>query len=273
MRLTPTYMFAKFTDLCNSRCVTCNIWQLPGTTLTVEDIERLDRFVDPVNLKEIYFTGGEPLLPDNAADIAIALHRWKPGVAITGATNALRPDLYLPKVAKIKAAGVWLNIMVSLNGLPATHDWSRGVPGNYDRAMEMAAGLKELGALCSFNLLEFPGVTTEADRLHVAAVAEYYGSWVSSSPILRHMPWFNEPDDGATIPLFECHAMEVICLHPDGEITACQEPRPDLRLGNLRDDCLDEAIVRRATEIIQRKECQPCGCCTGAYSLGIRCVT
>lgn len=267
-------MFWKFTNWCNSRCVTCDIWNGEPTTLDIETASRIDRFVDPVNVKEIYFTGGEPFLPENCVDHAIMLSKWKPGVALTGASNSLDPELYLPRIAKIAEAGVWLNVMVSLNGRPETHDWSRGCPGNYNAALRFAEGLKLLGVLCTFNLLEFPGVTTQADRDHVKAVADRFGVFMSLSPILRHMPWFNQPDDGATIPIFNCHAIRgVICVHPNGDITACQEPRPALELANLKDEGLDEAHVNDALAIIDSKGCQPCGCCTVAYTRGLRCVT
>jgi MoaA/NifB/PqqE/SkfB family radical SAM enzyme len=278
-RLSPTYFFLKYTDYCNSHCITCQLWQAPPLTLSVETVRRIGRHLDPKNALEVYFTGGEPLLPDNAVEVAIAVNDWKPGIAITGATNALRPDLYLPKVKAMKDAGLWVNFMPSLNGLPEYHDFTRGSPGNYAKAIEMIEGLKELGALISINLLEMPSHkdyigTTDADREHVQAIARRYGTEMWRSNITRNNPWFGVADDGATIPRFHCHAGdEVICIHPNGDITACQEPRPELVFGNLKDDCLNPDVIQRIQRDIKAGACQPCGCCTAAFTRGIRCAT
>lgn len=279
MPLAPKYFFLKYTDLCNSHCRTCQLWQSDGTTLSLADLRRIGKHIDPANLLEVYFTGGEPFLPVNAVEMATFLHEWKPSVAVTGATNALRPDLYLPKVAQMKKNGVWINVLVSLNGLPEWHDYTRGCPGNYDRAIEMIKGLHDLGCLLSINLLEVPAAatergTTEADRQHVREIANQYGVEMWKSGILRNMPWFGVPDDGATIPAFNCHAgTEAICIHANGDITACQEPRQSLRFGNLRDECIPEKTVERIQREIKERRCQPCGCCTGAFTLGLRCAT
>jgi MoaA/NifB/PqqE/SkfB family radical SAM enzyme len=207
--------------------------------------------------------------------VAVALDRFHPGVAVTAATNSMYPLLYLKRVAAMQAAGVRIKIIVSLNGPAERHDRTRGVPGNYDRAVEMLDGLRDLGALLAVNLLEIPGETTDADREHCLAVAESYGVRLWHSPILRKMPWFGVPDDGAMVPLIEnCRGGgEVLVILPNGDITACQEPKAQLRFGNLRDECLDPAAVARVQGLVKTRACQPCGCCTPAFSEGLRCAT
>jgi MoaA/NifB/PqqE/SkfB family radical SAM enzyme len=275
MRLTPSYFFLNYTTLCHSRCTTCRLWAGPEVTLPVEQLQRIGRFFDPQKVREVYFTGGEPLLPGSAVEMAVALERWCPGVTVTGATNSMYPILYLRRVAAMQAAGVRIKIIVSLNGPPATHDRTRGILGNYERVLEMAAGLKELRALLAVNLLEIPGETTGDDRGHVLAVARRYRVPLWHSPILRKMPWFGVADDGATVPeIANCRGGgEVLVILPNGDITACQEPKPQLRLGNLGDEALDPSIVTRVQETVRNKKCQPCGCCTPAFSHGIRCAT
>lgn len=279
MRLSPSYFFLNYTTECNSRCTTCDTWRSPRVTIPLENIRRMDRFLNPERLREIYFTGGEPLLPESCVDIAVELSRWCPGVALTGATNALEPELYMARVKAMQDAGVWINLMISLNGTPETHDRTRGVPGNYAKAMEFARGLQECGAFLGFNYLEIPEgrdlpPTTHEDIAHLRKVCADFGTQLWQSPIYRKSSWFGMEDDGIKMPRFSCHGCrEVLAIRPNGDITACQEPRDDLILGNLRDEGLDAEHVQKIQRKIDAGGCQPCGCCTTAFSDGIRCVT
>ena len=275
MKLSPHYLFLQYTTLCSSRCMSCHLWATPNpVTLPVEVVERIPRFFDPTPLMEIYVTGGEPFLPDNCVDVYLALNRWKPGIALTSATNGLRPDIYLPKVRAIREAGGNLRVICSLNGRPETHDKTRGVPGNYQKTIEMAEGLAEMGALATVNLLHVPGVTQQADIDHATQVAARWGKPLFHSLMLRHMPWFGEEDDGATIPPFDCHSGDVLVILHTGEIVACQEPRPQLVYGNLRDEHeIAPETAARIQQTVRTRGCQPCGCCTVAFTHGARCMT
>jgi MoaA/NifB/PqqE/SkfB family radical SAM enzyme len=273
VKLAPHYIFVQYTTLCNSRCTTCHNWNLPPQTLSADDAGRIGRFVDPERLREIYFTGGEPFLPTNCVEVALALHQWCPAAVFTSATNGLAPDLYLPRIRAIRDAGVDLRVIVSLNGRPETHNLTRGTPNGYTKCREMIDGLVDIGAFVTVNILHIPGVTTPADIEHAGHVASLYGKPLFHSLWTRRMEWFGQKDDGATIPPFDCHAGDIICVRPNGDITACQEPRPRLIFGNLRDVQLDDAKVTRVMDDIHSRACQPCGCCTTAFTHGRRCLT
>lgn len=271
MRLAPSYFFLQFSSLCNSRCTTCHLWTLEPETLPVELVDRLGRFLDPVNTRSVYLTGGEPLLPPTCVEIAKSVDHWKPGVALISSTNGIAPDLYLPRVREMLDAGLHIRFQVSLNGLPATHDKSRGTPGNYANAVKTASGLKELNALASLNLLFIPGETQTADLNHVVTLARDFGVPCWSSPILRHNPWFGEADDGATVPVIQnCRGgTDALAIRYNGDITACQEPGDNLVFGNLHDDGLSPERVAFVQEYVKTRQCQPCGCCTNAFSEGM----
>jgi radical SAM protein with 4Fe4S-binding SPASM domain len=273
MKLSPAYFFLQFTSVCNSRCVSCHLWKSEPVTLSVETFKRVDRFFDPSRLMSVYFTGGEPLLAPHCVEMALAINEWKPGVCIPMATNSLCPELYLPRIKAMKDAGLRVRAYVSLNGPPDIHDASRGVPGNYEKTIQMAEGLKDIDALQALNILFIPGVTTGSHVAHCQEIARRLGTYCSSSPILRHSPWFGQEDDGATVPLFNCHAGDVLAIRPNGDITACQEPRPQLIFGNLNDEELDAAKAERIMETIHARGCQPCGCCTNAFTHGAICMT
>jgi MoaA/NifB/PqqE/SkfB family radical SAM enzyme len=275
MKLSPHYMLLNYTTECNSRCTTCATWAGPQFTLPVDVFKRIGRFVSPMNLKEVYFTGGEALLPDNCVEMAVAVTEWCPWVILAGATNSLEPDLYYDRVKAMQEHGCTLRIFVSLNGPPELHDRTRGVPGAHQKALEMADGLRQLGALLAFNQLILPDVTTEADIAYVKQLCSVYGCRYADSPVMRRMEWFGQSDDGQKVPIFDgCHGgTGVICIRPNGDITACQEPRSYLVFGNLRDEALDERLALDIQATVAEKRCQPCGCCTEAISKGIRCST
>lgn len=270
MRLTPSYFFFQFTSVCNSRCETCSMWKLPPETIPPEVVERMGLFIDPAGVRSVYLTGGEPLFVPSCVAVAEVLNRWKPGVSIISSTNGIAPDLYLPRVRAMLEAGVHIRFQVSLNGLPATHDRSRGIPGNHDSAVRMALGLKELGALASLNILFQEGMSG-ADLSHVSNLAASLGVPCWSSPILRHNGWFGEEDDGARVPVIQnCRGgTDAITIRYNGDITACQEDRDFLVFGNLRDDGLDQERVASVQEAVRQRWCQPCGCCTNAFSEGM----
>jgi MoaA/NifB/PqqE/SkfB family radical SAM enzyme len=116
-----------------------------------------------------------------------------------------------------------------------------------------------------------PHETSGEDLAHVVSLARELGVPCWSSPVLRHNPWFGEDDDGATVPLIEncLGGTVVLTIRFNGDITACQEPGEKLILGNLRDDGLDPTRVAAVQEFVRTRGCQPCGCCTNAFSHGM----
>ncbi len=132
---------------CNSRCETCNIWQIhrKKEELTLDEIRKFA--VKNNFFRWVRLTGGEPWLREDIIEIARAfkdnskdlylmtmavnslVNREK---VISGITQIL--DMKIPKVA----------ITVSLDGYRELHDKIRGIPGNYNRAIEMYKTLSEL---------------------------------------------------------------------------------------------------------------------------------
>ncbi len=131
---------------CQSRCITCNIWQMkPEKELTLSEIEafaKKNRF-----FKWIELTGGEPFLRDDLADIVKAFRdSSKDLYMVTLPTNSLCSierikstvrtmlDLKIPKLV----------ITVSLDGYKELHDRMRGIPNNFEKAIAVFKMLKEM---------------------------------------------------------------------------------------------------------------------------------
>ncbi|HEX5323723.1 MAG TPA: hypothetical protein VFW40_08050, partial [Capsulimonadaceae bacterium] len=109
---------------CQSRCLTCNIWQIkPKDELELWEIQEFTR-------KNPYFrwlqlTGGEPFLRKDIVDIAKAFFENSPGLyVVTIPTNALCERSYvISKVRAMLDMGIpKLAITISLDGYRELHD-------------------------------------------------------------------------------------------------------------------------------------------------------
>ncbi|MGI0100524.1 MAG: radical SAM protein [Candidatus Micrarchaeaceae archaeon] len=131
---------------CQSRCLTCNIWQMkPKGELTIEEIRE---FVSKnPYFKWVELTGGEPFLRSDIVDIARAFKEKSNGLYIlTMPTNSLCDhDLVIRRLREILALGIpRVAVTISLDGYRELHDKIRGIPGNYDKAIDTFKRLKEL---------------------------------------------------------------------------------------------------------------------------------
>ncbi len=131
---------------CNSRCLTCNIWQMkPKNELSIEEIRA---FAEKNNyFKWVELTGGEPFLRNDIVEIAKAFAKsMKSLYVLTMPTNSLlNHDVLLNRIEGIAKLGIpRFVITLSLDGYRELHDKIRGVPGNFDKVMAMASSLHEL---------------------------------------------------------------------------------------------------------------------------------
>ncbi len=159
------------TSLCNAKCGTCFYWQNLNQKgdLSLEELRQVSDTMPP--LKKLLLSGGEPTLRRDLVEV-VGLFVRRNGVrSVSMPTNGLIPDLLVRLTRGIldldPALGV--SIGLSIDGMGATHDEIRGVPGNYDKAIEslrrMLALREEAGArlsvnvtsvVCSRNLAEIP---------------------------------------------------------------------------------------------------------------------
>ncbi len=142
----PYKLTFSITYRCQSRCLTCNIWEMkPANELTLQEIQE---FAQNNNFfKWIEITGGEPFLRSDVVDIVRAFNEnCRDLYIVTMPTNSLcNASMVLSKIEEILELGIpKLSITVSLDGYRELHDKIRGIPGNFDRAMVIFKGLKEM---------------------------------------------------------------------------------------------------------------------------------
>lgn len=142
----PYKLNFSITYWCQSRCLTCNIWQMkPKGELTIDEIREFAK--RNTYFRWIELTGGEPFLRSDIVDIAKAFHENSKGLYIlTMPTNSLCDhDMVERKVRQILELGIpKIAITVSLDGYRELEDRIRGVKGNYDKAIDMFRRLQNL---------------------------------------------------------------------------------------------------------------------------------
>lgn len=120
---------------CNCRCVMCDIWRVGRTQeFGIEDLERQTIDIESLGVKQIVFSGGEPLMHSDL--FSLSDHVRARGISTTVLTAGLLLDENASSVARRTDA-----MIVSLDGPPRVHDQVRRVPGAFQR---LAAGIRAL---------------------------------------------------------------------------------------------------------------------------------
>ena len=152
MPVTLTY---SITNMCQSRCKTCNIWkvyidnpELKKNELKTDEIEKI--FQSMGHLFFFNISGGEPYLRKDLVEIVdLACEYLSPGVIHTP-TNALAPKLIekrtieILEVMKENKHMVPFTIKPSFDGIGGKHDEIRGVKGNFEKVLDTVTRLKEI---------------------------------------------------------------------------------------------------------------------------------
>jgi MoaA/NifB/PqqE/SkfB family radical SAM enzyme len=134
------------TSHCNATCDTCFYWDelnRPGD-LEWAEIAKLSQTMP--QLTDLWFSGGEPTLRRDLEAI-INLFVANNGVRhINLPTNGLKPARIFEIAGRCLESnpGLELHINIALDGLRDSHDAMRGVPGNFDKAIESARLLRQL---------------------------------------------------------------------------------------------------------------------------------
>ncbi|MFC1991767.1 radical SAM/SPASM domain-containing protein [Chloroflexota bacterium] len=159
---TPVDVSLKVTEKCNSRCVTCNVWQEQSDKpeLTFSELEEIFYQLKSVKIKNIGFYGGEALLRKDIGELLKKVKSIMPEARTQVTTNGL---LLKNKAAELIDAGIDM-VSVSLDGIGEVNDQIRGVPGYYEKAIE---GIKELKRLDTGNKVTInTGATLVSQNIH-----------------------------------------------------------------------------------------------------------
>ncbi len=152
----------ELTLACDLRCRHCGAMAgapRPDELTTLEALDLCGQF-PPLLVREVEFTGGEPLLRPDWPEIATRLHRL--GIAVRVLTNGLTLDA--ATVRRLVEAGV-AGVGVSLDGLRASHDSLRCRAGSFEaardglrRALRSGLPVSVVTTVHADNITDLPGM-------------------------------------------------------------------------------------------------------------------
>jgi MoaA/NifB/PqqE/SkfB family radical SAM enzyme len=171
--MRPINVTISTTFRCNSRCLTCNVYERPVDELTAEDWAKVFAALGR-SVRWFTFSGGEPFLRKDLAEIIESAWRSCRPSVVNIPTNGTYPERVIPAVERLTAAmpGTQLVINVSLDAVGDRNDTIRGLAGDWEKANETLRRLKALDrpnltvgihtVVSRHNVDEFPAI---ADRL------------------------------------------------------------------------------------------------------------
>lgn len=182
----PTYLCAKMTMRCNSRCAHCNIWQMPfdepelSTDEWLRVLDDLHRWLGGFRM---VFTGGEALLRDDMLEILC--HAVRLGIKVELLSNGILIDQAL--ASRLVSLGLE-QITISYDGITAeTHDRFRGDAGYHAATKGAIEFLVAERKKQHSDLNILLKTVISANNLHeltaIAAWAEEMGVMVQYQPI------------------------------------------------------------------------------------------
>jgi MoaA/NifB/PqqE/SkfB family radical SAM enzyme len=173
-RVDPLFYGVALTDRCNLRCAGCRIPDLGRPDLTWEALDALLRGAHARGFRELYFSGGEPML-------------WRDGTRTVedGIRLARRLGFYHVHLYTNGTSGLATSadlVWVSVDGLPETYNLRRG-----DHFAEVEAAIREPGHPPVAVLYVIDRATRDG--------AEPFLRWVRDSalPVIGVMFYFQTP--------------------------------------------------------------------------------
>ena len=145
----PVQLRFAVTKCCNSRCIMCGLWRTDKAAIeeiAADEILKIGRnnhwFLRRV--AQVAFTGGEPTLRKDLANLVKAAHQVFPKAFFSLNTNGFDSRQVLSVVQEIMEFHHHLAVIVSLDGLGEAHNWVRGVPGVFLKVVETIDSLVAL---------------------------------------------------------------------------------------------------------------------------------
>lgn len=248
------------TYACQATCAHCSAASLHDVQqekgrLDLEELRRFASHAFDLGVYEVNLTGGEPTLLKNLEEIIGCFRPERTFIGVN--TNAMLLDV--PRVKRLRDAGVDL-LKISLDSPdPESHDRNRGLPGNHAHVLELLEEVRRVrgirGHICSVgsaDLIRSGGaeelVRMAADRGATigftlpAAVGRWGGSYhvMLEGSDLEHLrdvcKQSNAFFQGSVgLSSFACPAArEEIYVSPYGDVLPC--PFVQRSFGNLRDE-------------------------------------
>ncbi len=142
-KLNEVFLFV--TSRCNSKCTTCFYHDFLNSNqdMTFEEIKRMSETAPQFN--KLWLSGGEPFMRDELVEIIKLFYDNNKIKEINLPTNGLLTERIVEWTGKILEQCPDMRVLLnfSLDGIGATHDKIRGVPGNFKKTIRTMELIKE----------------------------------------------------------------------------------------------------------------------------------
>lgn len=181
----PLAVRFQLTNRCPSRCLYCNLWQMPSEELTTKQVFSILDELAEMGTKRISFSGGEPLLRDDLGKIIdCAVSK---GISVSINTNGVKvPE----KIRELKNLDL---IKISIDGPRDINNKVRGYKQAYDWVISAAEAAQKQGikftfctTLTRYNLTEY---TSRKAKFNLSSIefmvnlARKYKTMVAFQPL------------------------------------------------------------------------------------------
>ena len=204
VEIRPGSAILNVTGRCNSKCLMCKQWREPAAVeLSTEDWKKIILDLKKNGIKNVHFTGGEPLLRRDLPEL-VSFATGK-GLNAGMTTNGL---LMKEDVLEGLIAAKLRSIAVSMDALGGKYDKVRGVENSFDKVNEAvmliaeAKKEKRIYAYLDFTLMndtiaEFESVKALADEvdLPVAVCLLDKSSFIFNLEDNKKRFWITEDSD------------------------------------------------------------------------------
>lgn len=146
----PVYLVLFVNGVCHAKCLHCFLpslqdRQAANSKLSLSEIEKLSHHFGPA-IYAVLLTGGEPFLREDLGDILDVLSRTRQLCVIKVATSGFFTDQVVTTWERVLAQrrDKYYGVTISFDGPRKVHDYIRGVPGSFSRAVTTLNQLKRL---------------------------------------------------------------------------------------------------------------------------------
>ncbi|MBU0694322.1 MAG: glycosyltransferase [Candidatus Omnitrophica bacterium] len=150
---SPQELHLELTHLCNSKCITCDIWDFhQRNNKTINDelsLDEIKNFIEKSkvlkSINTVVLSGGEPFLRGDLVDICVLMGKFFPQVSLGILTNGINTETIISKtkaiLEKAELNSLWVGS--SLDGLEGVYDKIRGTQGGFKRFLNTVERFKK----------------------------------------------------------------------------------------------------------------------------------
>jgi len=119
---------------CNLKCITCESWKRPRKFIDWGVATQIFNHPQFRHLKTLVIEGGEPTLWTELGTFIYYVMGYRPDCNIGIVTNGFLHNRIIEVARQMRQCKNRINWTISLNGMGAKHDESRGTKGSFERA-------------------------------------------------------------------------------------------------------------------------------------------